>query len=159
MKKNLTQGFMLVETLIVTTFVSGVLIFLFIQLVTLSNNYDDSYRYNTVEDLYSLSNIRDYLYNDVGALNLIKNKVDDEGYIEITDCSMFTEINYCLKLFELENIKTIFIIQNYLDENLFNNYNDALKRFINKISGEGTNKYRILAEFNNNKYATIRIGD
>ena len=72
---------------------------------------------------------------------------------------MFTEEKYCLKLLELENIKTIFITKNYVDESLFNNYNDGLKQFIGKINGEGENKYRILAEFNNSRYATIRIGD
>lgn len=150
---------MLIETLIVTTFVSGVLIFLFTQLVTLRNNYDNSYKYNTVEELYSLRNIKDYLLTDVNSLNAIKTKVDEDGYIEITDCSMFSEINYCLKLFELENIKKIFVTENYVDKNIFNNYNDAFKNFINKINGEGENKYRILAEFNNSRYATIRIGD
>ena len=159
MKKKFSNGFMLIETLIVTTFVSGVLIFLFTQLVTLRNNYDNSYKYNTVEELYSLRNIKDYLLTDVNSLNAIKTKVDEDGYIEITDCSMFSEINYCLKLFELENIKKIFVTENYVDKNIFNNYNDAFKNFINKINGEGENKYRILAEFNNSRYATIRIGD
>ena len=159
MKKEFSSGFMLVETLIVTTFVSGVLIFLFIQLATLSNNYDNSYKYNTVEDLYLLRNIKDYILKDSNSLNVIKSEVDDKGFVEITDCSMFLEINYCLKLLELSNIKTIFITQNYIDKTLFNNYNDALKNFINRINGEGENKYRILAEFNNSRYATIRIGD
>ena len=125
---------MLIETLIVTTFVSGVLIFLFTQLVTLRNNYDNSYKYNTVEELYSLRNIKDYLLTDVNSLNAIKTKVDEDGYIEITDCSMFSEINYCLKLFELENIKKIFVTENYVYKNIFNNYNESFKNIINKIS-------------------------
>jgi hypothetical protein len=159
MKKNLNNGFVLIETLIVTTFVSGVLVFLFIQLSTLSNNYDNSYKYNIVEDLYALRNIKNYLSSDASSLISIKTEVDEKGYVEFTDCSMFTEEKYCLKLLELENIKTIFITKNYVDESLFNNYNDGLKQFIGKINGEGENKYRILAEFNNSRYATIRIGD
>lgn len=159
MKKKLSSGFMLVETLIVTTFVSGVLIFLFIQLTTLSNNYDDSYKCNRVEDLYLLRNIKNYMLKDLTSLNMIKSEVDNKGIIEITDCSMFLEINYCLRLFELSNVKTIFITKNYIDPSLFNNYNDGLKKFVNKINGKGENKYRILAEFNNSRYATIRMGD
>ena len=38
MKKKNTKGFMLIETLIVTVFVAGVLIFMFIQLTILMNN-------------------------------------------------------------------------------------------------------------------------
>lgn len=159
MKKKLSGGFVLVETLIVTTFVAGVLIFLFIQLITLSNNYDNSYKYNTVEELYLLRNIKDYILKDLNSLDLIKSEVDEKGLVEITDCSMFEEVNYCSKLIELSNIKTIFITQNYIDKTLFTDYNDELKNFVNRINGEGENKYRILAEFNNSRYATIRIGD
>jgi len=159
MKKQIHNGFMLVETLIVTTFVSGVLIFLFTQLVTLSNNYDNSYKYNTVEDLYSLRNIKDYLLNNMSSFDIIKSEVDENGYIEITDCSMLNEPNYCLKLFELEDIEAIFLTENYIDKELFNNYNDGLKKFVNKIDGEDEKKYRILAEFKNSRYATIGIGD
>jgi len=159
MKKELSNGFVLVETLIVTTFVSGVLIFLFIQLVTLSNNYDNSYKYNTVEDLYLLRNIKDYMLKDSDSLNTIKSEVDDKGFVEITDCSKVLEPDYCLKLLELSNIKTIFITENYIDPTLFSSYNDEFKNFVNRINGEGENKYRILAEFNNSRYATIRIED
>ena len=159
MKKNTCSGFMLAETLIVTTFVAGVLIFLFVQLVNLNNNYDNSYKYNTVEDLYSLRNIKDYLLSDVAALNSMKTSVDENGYIEITNCTFFTEVNHCLKLFELENIKSIFLTENYINEELFHNYNDGLKKFISRINGKETNKYRLLAEFKNSRYATIRIGD
>ena len=159
MKKNTCSGFMLVETLIVTTFVAGVLIFLFIQLINLNNNYDNSYKYNTTEDLYSLRNVKDYLLSDTTALNSVKTLVDEKGYVEITDCAIFTEVNYCLKLFELENIKSILVTENYVDEELFYNYNDGLKKFISRINGKGTNKYRLLAEFKNSRYATIRMGD
>ena len=159
MKKELSNGFMLIETLIVTTFVSGVLIFLFIQLVTLSNNYDNSYKYNRVEDLYLLRNIKDYMLKDLTALNTIKSQVNDNGFVELTDCSIFSETDYCLKLFELSNIKTIFITENNIETPLFKNYNDGLKSFIDKINVEGENKYRILAEFNNSRYATIKIGE
>lgn len=159
MKNKSSCGFVLVETLIVTTFVSGVLIFLFIQLATLSNNYDNSYKYNTVEDLYALRNIKDFMSNDIDSLNTIKTEVDEKGFADITDCSMFSETNYCLKLLDLLNIKTLFITENNIDETLFTNYNDGLKNFIGKINGEGENKYRILAEFDNSRYATIRIGD
>ena len=159
MKKNACSGFMLVETLIVTTFVAGILIFLFIQLVNLNNNYDNSYKYNTVEDLYSLRNVKDYLLNDEAALTSIKNSVDEIGYVEITDCSLFTETNYCLKLFELENIKSIFMTENFVNEDLFHNYNDGLKKFISRINGKESNKYRLIAEFKNSRYATIRLGD
>ena len=158
MKKN-SKGFMLAETLIVTTFVSGILVFLLIQLITLNANYEYSYKYNTVENLYSLRNIVDYIKSDDDAIERIEEKIVDVGYLELTDCFFFTEQDYCLKLFESEHISNLFITDNYIDKDLFFNYDDEFKKFVSKINGEGSQKYRIVAIFNDSKYATIRIGD
>ena len=72
---------------------------------------------------------------------------------------LFVEKKYCLKLFELENIKYIILTENNINKDLFYNYNDGLKEFISKIKAEGNEKYRILVQFNNSKYATLRFGD
>ena len=159
MKKNASKGFMLAETLIVTTFVAGVLIYLFIQFTNLSQNYNDSYSYNTVEGLYSLRNIKKFIIKDTHALTNIHNIITDDGYAEITDCENFTEKDYCLKLFELENIKNIFITNNNFNKDLFSTSNEGFKKFINKIKSKDDYKYRILAEFNDSTYATIRFGE
>jgi len=159
MKKDLNKGFVLVETLIVTTFVAGVLVYLFIQFSSLSQNYKDAFKYNTVENLYSLKNIRNFIEEDVAALNTIESLINNGDMVEITACQYFTDKKYCLKLLELENIKTIFITTNEFNKDLFSNYNEGFKKFINKIKVQGTHKYRILAEFNDSTYATIRFGE
>lgn len=159
MKKNLNKGFMLAETLIVTTFVAGVLIFIFIQFTNLSKNYNDSYQYNTVEGLYALRNIREYILTDSAILTQIENSVTEDKYLEITNCTNFTDKDYCLKLIELENINKIFISTNYINKDLFYNFDESFKKFINKINSEDSEKYRLIAEFNNSTYATIRFGE
>ena len=159
MKKNSTRGFMLAETLVVTTFVAGILIYLFIQFTNLSQNYNDAYSYNTVEGLYSLRNVRNFIIKDTSALTSIDDIIESDGYVEITDCTKFTEKNYCLKLFELENIKKIFITNNNFDKELFSTSNEGFKKFIRKIKSQDNYKYRILAEFNDSSYATIRFGE
>ena len=159
MKKNSTRGFMLAETLVVTTFVAGILIYLFIQFTNLSQNYNDVYSYNTVEGLYSLRNVRNFIIKDTSVLTSIDDIIESDGYVEITDCTIFTEKNYCLKLFELENIKKIFITNNNFDKELFSTSNEGFKKFIRKIKSQDNYKYRILAEFNDSSYATIRFGE
>ena len=159
MKKNSTKGFMLAETLVVTTFVAGILIYLFIQFTNLSQNYNDAYSYNTVEGLYSVRNIRDFIIKDVAALTSIDTIIENNGYAEITNCDQFTEKNYCLKLFELENIKEIFITNSNFDKDLFSTSNEGFKKFIKKIKSQDNNKYRILVEFNDSTYTTIRFGE
>ena len=57
MKKN-EKGFVLLETLIVTTFVVSTLIFLYTQFSNIKTSYDASFRYNTVEGLYDANHGR-----------------------------------------------------------------------------------------------------
>lgn len=159
MKKNKNNGFVLAETLIVTTFVAGILIFLFIQFTNLSKNYNNSYQYNTVEGLYSLNNILKYIESDETFNQSFTNLVTSDKYLDVTDCSLFTNKEYCLLLFELENIDSIYITNNYFDKNIFSNSKEIIKNFINKISGDGEEKYRIIAEFKDFTFATIRFGD
>jgi len=159
MKKISNNGFVLVETLIVTTFVASVLIFLFIQFSNLSKNYNDSYKYNTVEGLYSLNNVIKYINSDFNFIQNLDDLISANKYIDIKDCSLFSDQEFCLLLFELEKIDSIYITNNYFDKNIFNNLNENIKNFINKISGEGKQKYRIIAEFSDSTLATVRFGD
>lgn len=159
MKKMNNKGFMLAETLIVTTFVAGVLIFIFTQFTTVGSTYEESYRYNTVENLYALEDIKNYILSDVTALELIDNSINPDKIIYITDCSIFTSEDYCKKLFELEGIDQIMISNNYFDPNNISINDEEFLTFIRKIKGSGNQKYRIIASFKNFTYSTIRFGE
>ena len=151
---------MLAETLIVTTFVSGILIFLFIQFNNLSSAYNESYKYNTVEGLYSLRNIRDYVYNEPDIYYEIDDVVDFNEILDITDCekNRAFELEYCKLLFELEDIKTLIVATNSFNLENFENRDEELKMFVGKIKPTGDEKYRLIAEFNDGTFATIRMG-
>lgn len=160
MKKKNNEGYMLIETLLVTVFVAGVLIFLFMQFSKLSNAYDQSYIYNTPEGLYALEDVREFITTDINFLEYINNNIPDKyKYIDITSCNQFENKEYCLKLFELENIDKIFITTNNIPKEKITSYNTSFTNFINKIGMEGEESYRIVASFNNSTYATIRFGE
>lgn len=159
MKKNNNKGFILAETLIVTAFVAGVLIFLYIQFTNLNQSYEQSYVYNTVEGLYALEDVKTYIETDTTFVNYIDSNINSLKYIDITDCTLFTDETYCLKLFELENIKNIFITHNLVPDVDFTDYDLKFQTFIKKINKEGIQTYRIVAEFNDSTYATVRFGD
>ncbi|MBQ2946827.1 MAG: hypothetical protein IJE04_03135 [Bacilli bacterium] len=159
MKKLNSSGFMLAETLIVTTFVAGILIFLFIQFTNLGKAYDDSYIYNTTEGLYALEDIKEYINTDLDLLLYIEENIETMKYIDLTDCSLFTNENYCVNLFNLENIDRIFITTNTFDNKNITGYNEDFNIFIGKIIGEGSEKYRLVASFKNSMFATLRLGD
>lgn len=150
---------MLAETLIVTLFVASVLLFMFVQFTNLNKVYNESYIYNSVEDLYSLKNIKEYIESDYSAISYINANVTYQKFVDISNCEIFTEKKYCLKLFELENIKKIIITTNKVNYDLFTNHKTKFKNFINKIEKQSDEKYRIIASFNNDTFATIRFGD
>ena len=181
MKKNNCKGFILVETLVVTTFVAGVLIFLFVQFSKLSKAYEESYIYNTVEGLYALEDVRDFLdsstitsettitdpTNEEETITItstnkfieyIKEQIETENYIDITDCTLFDNKDYCLNLLQSENIDRIFITKNSIPNNI-TGYKEGFQIFISKINNEGNEPFRIVASFDNSTYATLRFGD
>ena len=159
MKNINNNGFMLAETLIVTTFVAGILIFLFIQFTNLGKSYDDSYVYNTPEGLYALEDIKEYINTDLDALLYIEENIESLEFIDLTDCNLFKNKDYCLNLFKLENIDKIFITTNDFTKENIVGYNEEFKSFINKITKEENQKYRLVASFKNSTFATLRLGD
>lgn len=147
------------ETLVVTAFVAGVLIFLYIQFTNLNESYEESYIYNPVEGLYALEDVKVYIEEDLEISQYINENIDTLKYIDITDCSLFAYESYCKELFKLENIKNIFITYNSVPVVDFNNYSLDFQKFIEKINKEGTQPYRIIAEFNDSTFATVRFGE
>lgn len=159
MKKNKNKGFMLAETLVVTTFVAGILLFTTIQFINLSNGYNENYKYNTVEAMYALNTVKNYILDDSKALDFINNNVTSTNYVNLKSCDMFISEIRCQKLLELEGISEIIIATNKFDKDKIVTYDDEFKNFISKIKKEGTQKYRLIAKFENSVYATVRFGE
>lgn len=153
MKKN-DRGFMLIETLLVGLFVASTLIYLYIQFSNLSRSYSDSFKYNTVEGLYALRDIREYLVLNQDS---IENEIFDNNYT-LDPCSILPDEEYCRALIEKENIDTIIITYNEVaNSNIPGDIDQNLLDFINRIEPVGQEEYRIIASFNNKTYATLRF--
>lgn len=161
MKKNNKKGFMLIETLLVSTFVLGVLTYLFVQFTALKRNYDDNFKYNTVTSLYGVKNINQYIakYNSYPTLT---TSINTFGYLEFS-CATINGTT-CNSLIESINAKNIYFIRDSIFKNNINpnliifSQNDELYRFIKKIKfSNEENKYHIIAEYNDNTYAAIEV--
>ena len=162
MKKITSRGFVLVETLVVTIFIGVVLIFLYIQFSNLNSSYNDSFKYNTVEGLYALKDVRNYILTDSSALEKIKKELNINNYIDISDCTLFNDKDYCNRLLELEKIKKIIVANNLEDyDGILDKKNNSKEfiKFLSKINNKSSYPYRIIASFNNKTFATIRFGD
>lgn len=161
MKKMNNKGFMLVETLIVATFLVTTLLFIYIQFNNIKRTYNNSFKYNTVNGLYTAKNIIKYISTD--SIDILKTELAQDGveFINITDCSntYFTEENYCKILMNSSNVKTVLFTEENLDtlKNATTSLDQTMIDFINYVDYEKTTGYRIIIEFNDNTFASIKI--
>ena len=169
MKKN-NRGFLLAESLIVSTFVLTILILLYVQFSNLTTNYKNSYNYNNVESIYDLSSIANYLKTN--NYDLSSKLTKSKPYVivfEDDSCNMDAGIidTFCDNLANKMDAKKIIyissdisVIQKYVSENEDTNINQSLRDFITKVETTPVqNKGRLFAEFNNGTYATIVMDD
>ncbi|MFV0249980.1 MAG: hypothetical protein ACK5HP_02960 [Bacilli bacterium] len=164
MKKNI-KGFMLIETLAVSTFVIGTLVYLFIQFNNVKRSYDISYRYNTIPGIHGAKMISNYL-NDVTYENL-KTLLSETslGYIDLTTCvTILGNSEYCQELVKAIDATTIIFTKETLDNvanslELSTSYSQELYLFTKRFESYGYNDmYRIVIEYNNNTFASIIVG-
>lgn len=154
MKKNNEKGFMLIETLLVSIFVASTLIYLYIQFSNLNKNYNNSFTYNTVEGMYALEDVKEYLNLNIES---VRNEIFDNTY-SADICSILPDSEYCTNLLEKENITTLIVAYNDLSNSNFDtDFNQGLLDFMEKIQPTGDEEFRIVAEFNNKTFATLRF--
>ncbi len=171
MKKLDSKGFLLTELLVTATLVSTVLIFLYTQFYTIKRSYDTSFKYNTVNGLYALSNVRSFLEeNDI---YILTQGLNTTSYIDLKNDNLQTaNTTYFNELITGLNIKYLIFTNQNID-NLINQINNGtalnsdtneyedLKKFIKRIDFDNkdtNNNYRIIAEFNDNTFASILVG-
>lgn len=177
--KNNKKGFMLTETLVVSTLVSVVLVSLYLQFNTVIKNFNRSSNYNKVGDLYALYNVekiikKDNNYQFYGAL---KSKFDNSTkYLEIMKtCNSSNDLQKKYSL-SSQNCTTFSDMTNFygIEKILFTHANPDFKdtdyqqlndpnleNFIKNIKNQNSNEglYRLIVKFGNLEYATLVIAD
>ena len=166
MNKN-NRGFLLAESLVVSTFVLTILIFLFVQFRNVVTNYKTTYSYNNVESIYDLGSLSNYISTN----NIKIDTSSDKPYTIIyKDNTCQLNVNYstfCDDMLEAMNAKLVIYtssdisnIKNYVNNNQDDNISQSMRDFINKISAvKVENKGRLLAEFNDGTFATVAMND
>ena len=163
MKKN-SRAFMLVETLIVSISISGILIFLYLQFTNVNNSYVKTFDYNNIEGLYKAADIKEYIvYN---GKNKIYDDINTNKFVDLTNCSStyLNSTSYCNRLKEIANVKKIIIttgnltnLKNALQSNTYmNNYSETVRDFVNKIADE-SDGYQIIVEYNDQTIAAVKM--
>lgn len=159
MKKN-KKGFLLAETIIVSSVVITALIVIYMQFIKVDNSYYKSFNYNNVNDLYLANQFKNFIFDN--DKNKLFNSINTENlYLDVTSCdsTYFTEYVYCSNLINAIDAKKIIIIKNSITDLInINNYDlsDNLKTFIQNIKSNDEG-YRLIIEFNDNKIASLKL--
>lgn len=156
-----SKGFALVETLIVSTVVATILIYMFVQTNNLTTKYENSFRYNDVDDLYRLDNISKFINSlPLDNKSLIINEIDNNSKVLISLVDgEFTNINYFDNyeiLLEDLSVKNLVITRANVDNISTDSLSQNMKNMIKKIDSNGSN-YRLIVEFNNDNIVTIQF--
>lgn len=178
MKKLNKKGFLLTETLIVSTFIASTMIFIFVQFRRVNTTFDRAFSYNNVNSLYALNNMNDYImnngYDDIA--KAIDTNVDNPYVGLINDdgtCSTvyLTNIDYCNKLVEVLQIEKLFVtnedltVNNFKDNlNKYGEFDSQMTKFIKFIkydditeSPADSIRKRTIARFKDGTYATLKL--
>ncbi len=164
MKKLNNKGFMLTETLVVAGFVIATLVFLYTQVRNINKSYTTSFKYNNISELYALGSFGDYL--KVNGLNVAgpASLLAESKYLDLSSCTevFLAENNYCNALVSSLNIKKIILTSENLNElkiaiNNDTSLSEEMKQFIRTIQYDDGADYRIIAEFTNGTFATLKI--
>ena len=152
------KGFILTETLIVSSIVVFTLIILYTQFRKLNTNYNTGYSYNQTSDIYLLGNIKKFFKQD----GLIYENFEGD-YIDITECNStnYNNTEMCNYLIEDAGISKLIyskISVTKLKKDLNElNYNAGLVKYISTIDSAYSDGYRLIAEFSNGRYANVTI--
>lgn len=169
------RGFILVETLIVAVFIMGIFSLLYANFFPLIGEYERYKNYDTVEAIYVAHWAR--MIAIKGLPNSIYNTVENNGYLDITDCSLYTESNKeadCSAYKTMNSISKIYltpystsVFKDYVrrDDSPFTR---SFKEYIaylptyskNTSKTPATGYYRVIVEYISNdtyKYGTIEV--
>lgn len=156
------RGFLLTEALIVITFVSLVLFYLFIQFNNVFANYEVTFIYNTGSGLYKAHEVKKFLLeNDFGTV--INELENDKVYLDLTTCPIIKNTTYCQGLMtDLEIEKLYFVKENITTfQNNVENSSDfpeglrTIMRYI--IFDREHDGYRLIIKFIDGEYASINF--
>ena len=156
------KGFLLAESLVVSTFVLTVLIFLFVQFKSLFNSFEDSYNTNTVEGIYNLNTMKKYLLSNVGKNKLYSQAGDGQlNIVNDGSCNNsygLSYTDYCDILVDGMKLKTLIYTKSD-NSNVDVGSTQTFINFKNKIDFSKTNQYRLIGQFYDGTYATIVYGE
>lgn len=152
MKKEDKNGFFLSETMVVIAVVSVVLLGVFKIFSHVYTNYKQEERYNTINAINALSNIKKYFDNQGVSYDSITL---NNGYADITNIQEY-ETDYFDAIKKEYSVDKLYLIDMSVEDKTFPNFNVILRKYINTIKTSGL---ILLVQVNGSEYANIKVID
>ncbi len=172
MKKMNKKGFMLLETMVVSAFITTVLVYLYVQFSNLKRNYETSFKYDSVDGLYAVREIDKYVNGNFTYSSIVSttNSLGNNYiifYTKTNGCSNYiggnnnTYSTYCNNLMGKLKVKTVLFVNSKIKDDLSNiktNYPSLYLYLKHANFKKLTNKnyYYVVAEFEDNTYASLQ---
>lgn len=152
------KGFIFAETLATTLVIMVLLISFYVFSTNFIDNQSKNKNYENIEEIYKLANVRLFLYKSV-RFNEIIEKMEQESVTCISlsnimienDTENTTQYSNMLSTFGISNI----YLCDFGLENPLSDYN-PLKNYFDYVDETFNDKYRIIAQFNNNRFASTK---
>lgn len=168
------DGFVLVEAIVVISFILGIITFIFTNMLPIIGEYEKIDKYDEIVDKYNVHIIRKMLLkdNDCKVKNILEYPTDKYFYVfEGTEiCRYLQNINYCTKLLSRDylDVKNIIIAKYNVTElkSASNEFNRNLSEYINLMPKydklESTllgyaKTRRLIVEFNDGSISNIEL--
>lgn len=155
MKKNNQSGFMLAEAFIVSAFILGVLVFMFIQINTVISGYNKSFSYNTIPGIYITREIKKFIIDN--NYEAIKENIELNGYTIIDDTYLNDIGNEMIKDSEIKTIVLSKQDMTTLKSSTDNNISNKLFAFIETLNSDSHFDYILIVEFTDDTYSTVNL--
>lgn len=165
-----SKGFMLVETLLVSLTISGILIYMYAQFSTINNAYQKLYDYDTTDSLYRTASLREFLmtYTNVG-----KDVYYSGLTAKVVECwepaypDQYTDEQMCNGIVSAMDAKLIILTMDNMNVNtVLNKVGSSLdnkerakveKYLATVLKDSSSSKYRLVVLYNDGTMATVLL--
>lgn len=175
MKKMGNRGFALVETLIVATFVMGILTLILTNFLPMIGRYEKREQYDDVDSVYNTYLIKKMLENsETKALsNSLRSGITgSNSVVNPINCNIYNDtefLDYCQNLFQNTGVSSAIVtsyklssLKSSLPQNASEDFKDYISSLPNFVKNPNNYKYRIIIKYKhtvNSEIGTSREKD
>lgn len=142
------KGFVFLETLLLITVLTGTVLALYSNYITVTTNISSRVNYDRISDLYKVDVIRSYFKSDISL----------DSNINVNSSNCLTYMNgECSSILDLLDVKEIYILN---DINNVSDVTNSMKLYLKTINDSDSSHYYIVVQFkidNDNYYGSLRF--